>query len=114
MATVMAIAPVMVMAIDSDYAGEGIIERSGSTSSTMMACRREKNFFFLLLRVFLIIILFFFFFFQSWSKSCTVIKPCVYVCVYVLRRPKVGSKTSFGAICSFFRPKLRNLELHNL
>jgi hypothetical protein len=28
---------------------------------------------------------------------------CVYVCVYVLPRPKVGNKPSFGAIHSFCR-----------
>jgi len=115
MATVMAIALVTVMAIDSDYAGDGVVERSRSTSSATMACKREKrNFFsstscfyyyyslFLLLLPKLVQILY-----------CNQ-TLCVYVCVYVLPRPKVGSKTSFGAICSFFLPKFRNLELHNL
>jgi hypothetical protein len=65
MATVMAIALVTVMAIDSDYAGDSVVERSRSTSFATMACKKEKRNFFLLLRVFFIIILFFFFFFQS-------------------------------------------------
>ncbi len=39
---------------------------------------------------------------------------CVCVFVYMLLRPKVGSKTSFGAIRSFLPLKLWNSELHNL
>jgi hypothetical protein len=48
----------------------------------------------------------------TWCRSCTAIKPCV--CVYVLPRPKAGSKTSFGAARSFLPPKLRNSELYSL
>jgi hypothetical protein len=48
----------------------------------------------------------------TWCRSCTIIKPCVCVCVFPI--PKAGSKTSFGVACSFFPSKLRNLELHNL
>jgi hypothetical protein len=49
-------------------------------------------------------------------RSCIVIKPCVCVCVCacMLPRPKVGSKTSFGAIRSFLPSKLRNSERHGL
>jgi hypothetical protein len=50
----------------------------------------------------------------TWCRSCTAIKPYVHVCVYVLLRPKVGSKTSFGTTRSFLPPKLWNLELHSL
>ncbi len=39
---------------------------------------------------------------------------CVCGCVYVLPRPKVGSKISFGVTCSFFLLKLWNLEYHRL
>jgi hypothetical protein len=48
----------------------------------------------------------------TWCRSCTAFKPCV--CVYVLPRPKAGSKTSFGAARSFLPPKLRNSELYSL
>ncbi len=48
----------------------------------------------------------------TWCRFCTVIKPCV--CVCVLPRLKAGSKTSFGAFRSFLPPKFRNSELHNL
>jgi hypothetical protein len=36
------------------------------------------------------------------------------VCVYVLPRPKAGSKTSFGAARSFLPPELSSSELHSL
>jgi hypothetical protein len=36
------------------------------------------------------------------------------VCVCVLPRPKVGSKTSFGAACSFLPLKFQNSKLHSL
>jgi hypothetical protein len=35
------------------------------------------------------------------------------VCVCVLPRPKVSSKTSFGVVHSFFLPKFRNSKLHS-
>ncbi len=55
MATVMALAPMTVITIDNDYASDGVVERSGSTSSATMACRRKKRIFFFYFVFFLLL-----------------------------------------------------------